>query len=89
MTGHHAVRPFLDQIDTRERELAGQAEQVRARIEELTARLSELDTEIHELRITRKTLTAPADDLAPESAPDPQPPPPTVPDHPADQHTQP
>ncbi|WP_406724292.1 hypothetical protein WJ438_06115 [Streptomyces sp. GD-15H] len=80
MTGHDAARPFPEQIENRERNLTGEAEQTRARIDDLTARLHELDEELDHLRITRKTLIGLADDLAPEPAPQPVA---RVPDHPA------
>ncbi|MFB4273640.1 hypothetical protein, partial [Nonomuraea sp. GTA35] len=71
---------LLDRIDTREKALTSQIEQVRDQIEELTARLRELDQDLDHLRITRKTLLL----LAAEPDPAPPPPPaPVVPDHPA------
>ncbi|NUK34159.1 hypothetical protein HRW12_10340 [Streptomyces lunaelactis] len=83
MTGHDAAKPFLDQIDVHERELAEQAEQIRAQIEELTARLAELDTGIENLQITRKTLRGIAAEFPSGPAPEPALAPPAVPEHPA------
>jgi cell division septum initiation protein DivIVA len=77
MTRQDPVRPLLDKIDTREQALTREAEQARARIDELTARLRELDEAIDHLRITRKTLLTLADE------PEPTPPAPELPDHPA------
>ncbi|MFD4567470.1 hypothetical protein [Streptomyces sp. NPDC058475] len=78
MSENPQVKAVLEQIQTRERELADQAEQFRARIEELTRQLGELDTESENLRITRKTLlTLPLP--SPATAPDR----PDIPDHPA------
>jgi hypothetical protein len=59
------AKSILEHIETRERELADQAEQLRARIEELSRQLGELDAESENLRITRKTLlTLPPPDVA-------------------------
>jgi hypothetical protein len=67
----------LARLEEREREIAAQAEAVRARITELTALLAEFDQAAEEIRITRKTLL---------ELPEPQPvtpPTPKLPDHPA------
>ncbi|MFB8137824.1 hypothetical protein [Streptomyces mirabilis] len=56
MSENPQVNAIREHIETRERELAGQAEQFRARIEELTQHLGETDAESESLRITRKTL---------------------------------
>ncbi|CAM5355005.1 hypothetical protein [Streptomyces hirsutus] len=73
------VEGVLDQrIETRERELASQAEQLRARIEELTRQLGEFDAESENLRITRKTLLT-----LPAPSPTSEPERPDIPDHPA------
>ncbi|MCX4429316.1 hypothetical protein OG991_60080, partial [Streptomyces mirabilis] len=56
MSENPQVKDILEHIETRERELADQAEQLRARIEELTRQLGEIDAESENLRITRKTL---------------------------------
>ncbi|MFG2731543.1 hypothetical protein [Streptomyces canus] len=58
MSENPQVKAILEHIETRERELADQAGQFRARIEELTRQLGELDAESENLRITRKTLLA-------------------------------
>lgn len=83
MTGHDAAKPFLDQTDVHERELAEQAEQIRAHIEELTARLAELDTGVENLQITRTTLRAIAADILSGPVPEPALAPPAAPEHPA------
>jgi hypothetical protein len=72
MSENPQVKAILEHIETRERELADQSGQFRARIEELTRQLSELDAESENLRITRKTLLTL-----------PLPSPATGPDHPA------
>jgi hypothetical protein len=78
MSENPQVKAILEHIETRERELADQAEQLRDRIEELTRQLGELDTESENLRITRKTLlTLPLP--SPSTGPDR----PDIPDHPA------
>ncbi|WNI34371.1 hypothetical protein [Streptomyces sp. ITFR-6] len=78
MSENPQVKPILEHIETRERELADQAEQFRARIEDLTRQLGEIDAESENLRITRKTLLAlPA--LSSGTEPDR----PDIPDHPA------
>ncbi|MFF1744546.1 hypothetical protein [Streptomyces mirabilis] len=78
MSENPQVKAILEHIETRERELADQAGQFRARIEELTRQLGELDAESENLRITRKTLlTLPLP--SPATGPDR----PDVPDHPA------
>lgn len=78
MSENSQVKPILDHIEERERELAEQAEQLRSRIEELAQQLGELDAESENLRITRKTLLAlPA--LSSGTEPDR----PDIPDHPA------
>jgi len=55
MSENPQVKAILEHIETRERELADQAGQFRARIEELTRQLGEIDAESENLRITRKT----------------------------------
>ncbi|MCX4426343.1 hypothetical protein [Streptomyces mirabilis] len=76
MSENPQVKDILEHIETRERELADQAEQLRARIEELTRQLGEIDAESENLRITRKTLlTLPMPSPAAEPA--------DIPDHPA------
>jgi hypothetical protein len=78
MSENPQVKAILEHIETRERELADQAGQFRARIEELTRQLGELDAESEDLRITRKTLltlTPPSPDTGPDR--------PDIPDHPA------
>jgi hypothetical protein len=78
MSENPQVKAILEHIETRERELADQAKQLRDRIEELTRQLGELDTESENLRITRKTLlTLPLP--SPSTGPDR----PDIPDHPA------
>ncbi|MER5804122.1 hypothetical protein [Streptomyces mirabilis] len=72
MSENPQVNAIREHIETRERELAGQAEQFRARIEELTQHLGETDAESESLRITRKTLLtlampSPATEPAPTS----------------------
>ncbi|MER6386262.1 hypothetical protein [Streptomyces sp. NPDC001250] len=78
MSENPQVKPILEHIEARERELVGQAEQFRARIEELTRQLGEVDVENENLRITRKTLLA-----LPMPSPDAEPERPDIPDHPA------
>ncbi|MGW4703387.1 hypothetical protein [Streptomyces sp. NPDC004285] len=56
----------MERIDARERELVGDAEQIRAQMDELTARLREHDEEIGNLAVTRKALLA-----LPPAAPEP------------------
>jgi hypothetical protein len=78
MSENPQVKAILEHLETRERELADQADQFRARIEELTRQLGELDAESENLRITRKTLlTLPLP--SPATGPDR----PDIPDHPA------
>ncbi|MFE4875156.1 hypothetical protein [Streptomyces sp. NPDC056682] len=78
MSENPQITAVLESVESRERELADQAEQLRARIEELTVQLAELDAEGENLRITRKTLlTLPA----PSSATGPEHP--NIPEHPA------
>ena len=72
------VKAILEHIEIRERELADQAGQFRARIEELTRQLGELDAESENLRITRKTLLT-----LPLPPPATEPDRPDTPDHPA------
>ncbi|MFE5177674.1 hypothetical protein [Streptomyces sp. NPDC056634] len=72
------VTPLMERIDARERELVGDAEQIRAQMDELTARLRELDEEIGNLVVTRKPLLA-----LPPAAPEPSEEPPVLPNHPA------
>ncbi|MGH4036047.1 hypothetical protein ACQB60_44940 [Actinomycetota bacterium Odt1-20B] len=77
MSENPQITAVLESVESRERELADQAEQLRARIEELTVQLAELDAEGENLRITRKTLlTLPA----PSSAAGPEHP--SIPEHP-------
>lgn len=76
MSENPQVKAILEHIETRERELADQAEQLRAGIEELTRQLGEIDAESENLRITRKTLLALP---MPSSAAEPA----GIPDHPA------
>ncbi|MFE4923256.1 hypothetical protein [Streptomyces sp. NPDC056661] len=64
----------MERIDAGERELVGDAEQIRAQMDELTARLRELDEEIGNLAVTRKSLLA-----LPPATPEP----PVLPNHPA------
>jgi hypothetical protein len=78
MSENLQLKTILEHIETRERKLADQAGQFRARIEELTRQLGELDAESENLRITRKTLLA-----LPLPSPDTGPAPPDIPDHPA------
>ncbi|MFB7446321.1 hypothetical protein ACFC01_50210 [Streptomyces mirabilis] len=78
MSENPQVNAIREHIETRERELAGQAEQFRARIEELTRHLGETDAESESLRITRKTLLTLA---MPSPATEPNRP--DIPDHPA------
>ncbi|WP_406135326.1 hypothetical protein [Streptomyces sp. NBC_01089] len=78
MSENPQVTPILEHIETRERELAAQAEQLRTRIEELTGQLGEIEAESENLRITRKTLLT----LTPP-APATEPDRPDIPDHPA------
>lgn len=78
MSENPQVKAILEHVETRERELADQAGQFRARIEELTRQLGELDAESENLRITRKTLLAlplPSSAAGPDR--------PDIPDHPA------
>ncbi|MCX5174288.1 hypothetical protein [Streptomyces virginiae] len=78
MSENPQVVTILEHIEARERELAYQARQFRARIEELTALLGEIDAESENLRITRKillTLPVPSHATEPEH--------PDNPDHPA------
>ncbi|MGW3499118.1 hypothetical protein ACWDEX_37225, partial [Streptomyces sp. NPDC001020] len=56
MSENPQVKAILEHIETRERKLAVQAEQLSASIEELTRQLGEIDAECENLRITRKTL---------------------------------
>ncbi|MEU1449985.1 MULTISPECIES: hypothetical protein [Streptomyces] len=78
MSENPQVNAIREHIETRERELAGQAEQFRARIEELTQHLGETDAESESLRITRKTLLTL---VMPSPATEPNRP--DIPDHPA------
>ncbi|WP_234382744.1 hypothetical protein [Streptomyces dysideae] len=78
MSENQQVKAILEHIETRERELADQAGQFRARIEELTAQLGEIEAESENLRTTRKTLLA-----FPALSPTPEPERPDIPDHPA------
>jgi hypothetical protein len=78
MSENPQVTAILERIETRERELADQAGQFRARIDELTRQLGELDAESENLRITRKTLLT-----LPLPSPDTGPDRPDIPDHPA------
>ncbi|TXS69817.1 hypothetical protein [Streptomyces sp. sk2.1] len=80
MSENPQVKSILEHIETRERELADQAEQLRTSVEELTRQLGELDAESENLRITRKTLLA-----LPMPPPDAEPERPGIPDHPAHQ----
>ncbi|WP_328965626.1 hypothetical protein [Streptomyces virginiae] len=69
MSENPQVKTILEHIETRERELAYQARQFRARIEELTALIGEIDAESENLRITRKillTLPVPSHATEPE-----------------------
>ncbi|MFJ7949300.1 hypothetical protein ACIQ6K_37720 [Streptomyces sp. NPDC096354] len=78
MSENPQVKAILEHIETRERELADQASQFRARIEELTRQFGELDAESENLHITRKTLlTLPLPSPATSSDR------PGIPDHPA------
>ncbi|MER7576705.1 hypothetical protein [Streptomyces sp. NPDC126514] len=72
------VTPLLERIDAREREVVGDAAQIRAQMDELTARLRELDEEIESLAVTCKTLLA-----LPPATPEPTEAPPVLPAHPA------
>ncbi|MFB8183477.1 hypothetical protein ACFC8N_47530 [Streptomyces sp. NPDC055966] len=72
--GELTLGAVLARLEEQERELAAQAEATREQIAQLTARLDELGRAAEEVRITRKTLLA---------LPDPQPPAPKLPDHPA------
>ncbi|TQK49801.1 hypothetical protein FBY35_0070 [Streptomyces sp. SLBN-118] len=72
------VTPLLERIDARERELVGDAAQIRAQMDELTARLRELDEEVESLAVTRKTLLA-----LPPATPEPAEEPPVLPANPA------
>ncbi|MFD5430333.1 hypothetical protein, partial [Streptomyces sp. NPDC127084] len=72
------VEAILEHIETRERELADQAGEFRARIEKLTRQLGEIDAESENLRITRKTLLT-----LPLPSPATEPERPDIPDHPA------
>ncbi|GBQ04292.1 hypothetical protein SSP531S_57860 [Streptomyces spongiicola] len=78
MSENPQITAVLEYVETRERELADQAAQLRVRIEELTAQLGEFDAECENLRITRKTLLA-----LPAPAPAEEPDRPETPDHPA------
>ncbi|MGW0962296.1 hypothetical protein ACWD4K_25535 [Streptomyces gelaticus] len=78
MSENPQVKSILEHIETRERELADQAEQLRTSVEELTRQLGELDAESENLRITRKTLLA-----LPMPPPAAKPERPGIPDHPA------
>jgi hypothetical protein len=78
MSENPQVKAILEHIETRERELVGQAEQLRTSIEELTRQLGELDAESENLRITRKTLLT-----LPLPLPAAEPERPDIPDHPA------
>ncbi|MFF7928184.1 hypothetical protein ACFZDP_45035 [Streptomyces mirabilis] len=78
MSENPQVNAIREHVETRERELTGQAEQFRARIEELTQHLGETDAESESLRITRKTLLTLA---MPSPATEPNRP--DIPDHPA------
>jgi hypothetical protein len=83
MSENPQVKAILEHIETRERELADQAEQaeqLRTRIEELTRQLGEIDAESESLRITRKTLLT-----LPMPSPAAEPERPGIPDHPASQ----
>ncbi|XDO64572.1 hypothetical protein HEP84_53335 [Streptomyces sp. RLB1-33] len=60
MSENPQVKAILEHIGTRERELADQAEQFRARIEELTRQLGEIDAESENLRITQDPPPPPA-----------------------------
>ncbi|MGP3930117.1 hypothetical protein [Nonomuraea sp. KM88] len=72
-------KPSARKVDAREQALTGQIEQAQAEIDAMVAHLGELHEAIEHLRITRKTLLS----LADEPGPEPAPPPPVVPDHPA------
>jgi len=78
MNENPQVKAILEHIETRERELADHAGQLRSRIEELTRQLGELDAESENLRITRKTLLT-----LPLPSPATEPDRPDIPDHPA------
>jgi hypothetical protein len=78
MSENPQVKAILEHIETRERELADQVGQFRARIEELTRQLGELDAESENLRITRKTLLT-----LPLPSPATRPDRPDIPDNPA------
>ena len=80
MSENPQVKAILEHIETRERELADHAEQLRTRIEELTRQLGEIDAESENLRITRKTLLT-----LPMPSPAAEPERPGIPDHPASQ----
>ncbi|MFG2886323.1 hypothetical protein ACGFYV_29150 [Streptomyces sp. NPDC048297] len=78
MSENPQVKAILEHIETRERELVDQAEQLRASIEGLTRQLGEIDAENENLHITRKTLLA-----LPLPSPAAGPDRPDIPDHPA------
>ncbi|ALO98800.1 hypothetical protein SHL15_7814 [Streptomyces hygroscopicus subsp. limoneus] len=78
MSENPQLKAILEHIEARERQLADQARQFRARIEELTRQLGEIDAESENLRITRKTLLA-----LPMPPPAAEPELPGIPDHPA------
>jgi hypothetical protein len=78
MSENPQVKAILEHIETRERELADQAGQLRTSIDELTRQLGELDAESENLRITRKTLLT-----LPLPSPATEPERPDIPDHPA------
>ncbi|MGW2746020.1 hypothetical protein [Streptomyces sp. NPDC001450] len=73
MSENPQVTPILEHIETRERELAYQAGQLRERIEELTRQLGEIDAE-------REPAHHPQD---PPHAPAAEPDRPDIPAHPA------
>ncbi|MFE4801483.1 hypothetical protein ACFRFL_42610 [Streptomyces sp. NPDC056708] len=58
MSENLQITAVLEYVETRERELADQAAQLRVRIEELAAQLGEFDAECENLHVTRKTLLA-------------------------------
>ncbi|MFE6904436.1 hypothetical protein ACFVFJ_48005 [Streptomyces sp. NPDC057717] len=72
--GELTLGAVLARLEEREREITAQAEEAREQITQLTAQLDELGRAVEEVRITRKTLL---------ELPDPQPPAPKLPDHPA------
>lgn len=78
MSDNLRVKAILEHVETRERELADQAGQLRDRIEELTRQLGEIDAEGENLRIARKTLLT-----LPLPSPATEPELPDVPDLPA------